>query len=253
MSWLVIVTGASRGLGAALARHTAGPTTTQLLSARSQDELEAVVSECRGRGASVQGVVADLSHAEGFARIERALQSIDLSKLSRALLINNASQVTPIKPIFELHEAEVQQAVQLNFLSPLCLTAAFLRQLYAMPHVQGEVLNISSGVSLNPLTGWAVYCATKAAVNMTTRLVSEETRGWSKPVRAVAINPGPLDTEMQAVIRGAAESDFPEVERFRALHRERRLIDPAIAARRALDLFAQNPFPHGQFVDLKDG
>lgn len=253
MDSLIVVTGASRGLGAAMARQTATPGASQILVARSQDALNDVVSACTARGATVQGVAADLSRAEGRAQVAHALQSVNWSKVNRALLINNASQVTPIKRISELDEESAQRAVQLNFLSTLLLTSALLRQIADKDHVQGDVLNISSGVSLNPLLNWSVYCATKAAVNMTTRLTSEETRSWPRPVRAVAINPGPLDTEMQAVIRHTADRDFPDVERFRNLYRDRRLIDPDVAASRALNLFQKDPFPHGQFVDLKDG
>jgi sepiapterin reductase len=253
MSFLIVITGGSKGLGAAIARQTAEPGTTQILVARSAEALEQVAQHCQGLGAATQGVVADLSCSAGRAQFEESLQAVDWASLDRALLVNNASQVTPIKALMELDEAEVEQAVQLNFISTLILTSTFMRHVSRWPDIQADVLNVSSGVSLNPLPSWSVYCATKAAVNTVTRLTSEETRSWKTPMRSVAVNPGPLDTEMQAVIRRSRDSDFPDVERFRNLQRDRKLIDPELAARRALSLFDKLPFPNGQFVDLKDG
>ena len=92
----------------------------------------------------------------------------------------------------------------------------------------GVLVNISSGAATTPYEGWGAYCASKAAVDQLTRVVElEEARHG---LRAYALSPGLVDTDMQVAIRASDERDFPQVERFRRVAAEHRFNSPAWVA-----------------------
>jgi benzil reductase ((S)-benzoin forming) len=251
MKTVVIITGASRGLGAALARATAGVGVEQLLLSRHAADIAPVGAECVRRGAIVHTLGVDLADATAEARVEAAAQGLDWSGVDRATLFNNASQIGPIRLLREIHAVDVQRLVAVNFGAAIWVTSLFLRACWAQRVAGVDIVNISSGVSLKPLAGWSLYCCSKAGLNLLTASIVEETAHWPSPVRAVALNPGPLDTEMQREIRQSAPDQFPERARFVALFEEGRLTSPDEGARKVLALLAQSPFPQGRFVDLR--
>lgn len=251
MASLIVVTGASRGLGAALARMTAGPDTQQLLIARSSSELADVKNACEAKGSTVTAVSADLADPESATRAAGALSDLKWDHVAEATLFNNASTVLPIKRLESLSAAEIDHVIRLNLGAAFVLTSKFIGHLAQAQSVQGEVFNVSTGVSLNPLVGWSLYCCSKAGLNLLAASVAQETLHWPRPVRAVSLNPGPIDTEMQREIRETPD-DFPDRARFVNLHREHLLATADEAAGRILLLRKEDPFPQGQFVDLRN-
>ncbi len=106
--------------------------------------------------------------------------------------------------------------------TPMCSgccygSATFARHVRSRPG-RGVLVNVSSGAATRPYEGWAVYCGSKAAVEMITEVVAREERGAG--LSAFALAPGLVDTDMQALIRAARPEDFPEVERFRRVHED---------------------------------
>jgi benzil reductase ((S)-benzoin forming) len=134
---------------------------------------------------------------------------------------------------------------------PFTLCGRTLARVRERPPRRTTIVNISSGVSTKSADGWSVYCASKAALNRLTESIAIETAGWPAAVRSVAVNPGPLDTEMQRLIRCAPDGRSGMTEPFRAMHEAGQLIPPAIAARKVLDLIDLEPFPNGSLVDLR--
>lgn len=204
---VVVVTGASRGIGAGLAARFAEHGMRLALCARQRPELPAGVD---GPAISEAVDVTDADAVEVFAhRVSVELGPIDL-------WINNAGLLGPLRPVRDQAPADSSTLLEVNVGGVLNGSASYIRHRRA--HGGGGVLvNISSGSALRGTSGWAVYAASKAAVDRITEAIVEEEA--ESAMRAYAVAPGVVDTAMQAAIRATPESDFPDVARFRKLER----------------------------------
>ncbi|MDC7698200.1 SDR family NAD(P)-dependent oxidoreductase [Vogesella indigofera] len=215
-----VVTGASRGLGAAL--------TAQLL--RDGGRVVAVARDCSALPEHPQLITLDADLADSSLLpllLERALAALgDCDSLT---LINNAGTVQPIAQVGAYPPGAAEQAIALNLTAPLLLCDAFVAHSAGHGGVR-RVLNISSGAAANPYPGWSVYCASKAGVDHFTRTLAAEQQGAAKPLLAVSLYPGVIDTSMQGEIRAADPAQFPHKPRFDALKADGQLTSPAAAA-----------------------
>jgi NAD(P)-dependent dehydrogenase (short-subunit alcohol dehydrogenase family) len=143
------------------------------------------------------------------------------------LWVNNAGLLAPIAPLREADPAELRANVEANVLGVLYGSAAFARHVRSRPG-GGTLVNISSGAATKPYEGWAAYCASKAAVDHATRVVAAEEADAG--LRAFAVAPGVVDTEMQAAIRATPAERFPSVERFKEMKRAEAYNSPAWVA-----------------------
>jgi NAD(P)-dependent dehydrogenase (short-subunit alcohol dehydrogenase family) len=245
VSSVVLVTGASRGIGraAALAAATAGA--RLVLAAHTEAALEPVRAAVEARGAEALVLGADLgAPGAGAALVEatrRRFGGLDA-------VVNNAGVVDPVARLAEADEGRWRESLAINLLAP----AGIVRHaLDLLRERGGRVVNVSSGAALRPVGGWSAYCCGKAALNMLTRAIALE----EPAVTAVALSPGMTDTDMQAVIRerGAEGMTAGDLERFVGAHREGRLVsaEDAGAAVAALALHA-SPDLSGEFVTLDD-
>jgi NAD(P)-dependent dehydrogenase (short-subunit alcohol dehydrogenase family) len=133
------------------------------------------------------------------------------------LWINNAGVLAPIAPLREIAPAAFREHIDIN------LTGVFLGSRCYVRHVRshragGVLVNISSGAAWGGYAGWSAYCASKAGVALMTQCIALEEEGAG--LRAHAVAPGVVDTEMQALIRSSSAEDFPELERFLELKRD---------------------------------
>jgi len=246
---VAILTGASRGLGAALARALlARPDTLLITVARHADaELD---THARDAGARVQQHQADLSNPDTAEQLAQTLCAALPRDAQRYLLINNAGTLDPVGRTDELTDAaQIACAFNLNVVVPMLLTARFLaatRDLSA----DRRVLNISSGAGRNPRAGWGVYCATKAALDMATRVAMQEHDAHG--ARLVSLAPGIVDTDMQAHIRASDPSSFPGVAQFQAFHTEGKLAAPDDVAQRILAYLDRDDFGQTEIDDIRN-
>ncbi len=227
MTKKAILTGASRGLGAALA--------TQLHS-QGWDVLE--ISRSAGERVDLASPQAVTQWLAGGV-IARHLQGA-----TEVLAINNAGTVAPVGASGTLDVAEIQAAVQLNILAPIAITEAVLAARPA--EVPTRIVHISSGAGRRPVAGWAVYCATKAAIDMHAQALAAENL---PNLRVAAIAPGVVDTDMQGEIR---ESDFPGRDYFRDLKTGGGLSTPADAAAAICTLIDRDDFGTKTLADVRD-
>jgi len=252
---VAILTGASRGLGAALARTLleAGVRLTTL--ARTRDaELAAYAEE---RGVPLRQIQTDLS--DPTAAVDAAtLACKDLpTDAQRYWLINNAATLAPVTRADALDDARaLSAAFNLNVVAPMLLTAQFLTATRALSG-EHRVLNISSGAGRNPRTGWSVYCATKAALDMATRvavLEQVDTEDRTQPQRAqlVSLAPGIIDTDMQAHIRASDPAHFPTRAQFQAFYDDGQLRAPTDTARRIVAFLGRDDFGVQAIADIRD-
>jgi len=228
-----IVTGHSRGLGAALA--------AELLERKIP-----VLGISRGANAELAGSYRalltelrfDLSDTAGLARwLDGPTLANFLRGVERPMLVNNAGLLEPIGPMEAQRPADVGQTVAVNVGAALMMSVAFTRATNGA--ADRRILQISSGAGRKAYAGWSVYCATKAALDHHTRCVAlDRTPG----LRVSAIAPGVIDTEMQALIRGSTDEDFPDRPRFVAMHQEGKLRSARQVARAVVELLLSDEF-----------
>ncbi len=239
--FVLLLTGASRGLGAATAREAARQGIQLVLNARNAAALEAVAEACRGDGVqalTVPGDIADPATARRMVQTAReAFGRIDA-------LIHNAGILSPIAPIAQADLAAWETNWRVNFLAAVAL----LREsLPLLREAHGRVVLISSGAAVNPYPTWGAYCASKAALNhLATVLAVEE-----PAITALAFRPGIVDTAMQAQIREQGGEVMPSelYQKFLTYHQEGRLQPPEEVARPLIALATRAPHDwSGQFV-----
>ena len=217
---LVWITGASSGLGAALAATV------------PFDDARVVDISRSGGTDGTEHVPADLSDPGGWASVEQHL----LARMAaftgeRAVFLHNAGTLDPIGFAGEVDSAAYRANVLLNSAAGQYLGHAFLRALGESGFSgSGLLAMVSSGAASTPYPGWSSYSAGKAALDMWVRTVGAEQRDRGSRVTVLSVAPGVVATGMQQRIRATDESDFPNVERFVQLHDQGELRDPADAA-----------------------
>ncbi len=241
----IIITGASRGLGAAAARALGPLETPVVLGARTESDLVSVAIEMRARGGRAAVVVGDITLDDTRAElIETALRAFGGIRG----LVNNAARLQPMARLAQAEAAMWEAHWRLNVLAPVLLTKLALPALRAS---HGRVINVSSGAAEHVVPSWGAYDLSKAALNHFTRQLALE----EPEVISVALRPGVVDTEMQAEIRarGRETMESKSHERFVRLFEKGELLpsDRPGRALAALALWAPKEMS-GAFVRWDD-
>jgi len=169
---------------------------------------------------------ADLSlHGLAEKFIGDVFSRIEFGKTERLALINNAGMLEPIAPLGLTKPELMEKHLALNLLAPALLMSGFIRHTIECSLTK-VILNISSGASTFPYSGWSMYCASRAGLDMLSRTAGLEQSVSVNPVRIFALAPGIVDTSMQTTIRHTDPAYFSEKEFFVKLHSEGRLSDP---------------------------
>ncbi|AMH04291.1 short-chain dehydrogenase [Achromobacter xylosoxidans] len=245
---IAILTGASRGIGAAMARGLAKPGTRLITLARREDpELAAYA---RSQDAQLEQLSVDLSDLAAAEAAARRICDALPRDAGRYLLINNAGTVHPVSGTDALIDGPaIAAAFNLNVTAVMLLTARFLAAVADLK-ADRRVLNISSGAGRNPNTGWGVYCATKAALDMYSRVVKQEQGEGG--ARVVSLAPGIVDTDMQAAIRSSDPKSFPALAKFQDFHASGKLSSPANVASRILAYLDRDDFGTTEIDDIRN-
>jgi len=215
-----IITGASRGLGKALAETLLQQPDTNVLGVSRHATIE---------HERYQHQPLDLSD---IVAVENNLFKVfparpDASSLT---LINNAGVLGEIGYVGELPNEHYGFVFDVNVVAPAMLMNTFLSAYSGHTNIPRTILNISSGAAQRPVDGWAAYCASKAALDALSVTAQKEQDLRGSRVRIRSLAPGVLDTGMQEHIRGADAQKFSDIDRFAALHAESRLAEPKQAA-----------------------
>ncbi|HHH12152.1 MAG TPA: SDR family NAD(P)-dependent oxidoreductase [Sorangium sp.] len=215
-----VITGASRGLGAGMARDFAARGMRLGLCSRTAPALPP--SE---RVVCAQLDVANRDAVEDFAeQIFRRFGHVDL-------WINNAGVLGPVRFVHDLDGAALLDHLRTNLVGVLHGSGAYVRRL-RQTAAGGVLINISSGAARRGYAGWGCYASGKAAVDRLTECVQEEERAYG--LRAHAVAPGVIDTDMQTTIRALSEQQFPAVHKFHALKQREAFNSPAFVANELL-------------------
>lgn len=214
----VIVTGGSRGLGLGIARKLTAVGYHVVAIARTRtDELSAAMSEAeRNHTGSLQFVPFDLAKIEDIAKLVRELRR-ELGPIYG--LVNNAA-VSFDGALAIMHNAQIEQLVRLNTLSPIVLSKYVVR--FMLADGGGRIVNIASIIGFTGYSGLSVYGATKASMIGFTRSLAREV--GRKGVNVNAVAPGFLDTDMT---QGLDEVQRQQIARRSALGRLAALDDVA--------------------------
>ena len=184
----VLVTGASSGIGAALARHLAAQGTTVGLVARREDRLAEVLAECREHAPESAMWVADLGERDAAARVIDAAWgqwgAIDV-------LVNNAA-IPGVRPVTRVTPEEVERVMDVNFHAPVRLALAVLPKM--LERGSGTIVNVSSLGGRVGIPRESAYCASKYALCGWTEAVHLDL--WDTPVQVKLVIPGAVDTEI---------------------------------------------------------
>ncbi|MFY9942320.1 MAG: SDR family NAD(P)-dependent oxidoreductase [Desulfobacterales bacterium] len=242
---VVLVTGASRGIGAAVARWLAAVGCGVAMVARSTEKLDALGGEITRLGGTPLVLAGDIASADFCARaVSRAHATFGRMDA----LVNNAGTFEPVAFTANAAPEAWQRALAVNLLGPFYLSRAALPALRTR---QGRIVNVSSGAATRALPAAGAYCASKAALNHFTRVLAAE----EPDVTSVAVRPGVVDTAMQALIRRQGPRVMPAEQAafYRRLKAEGRLEPPRIPARAIAWLALQAPSGwSGKFLDYDD-
>ena len=188
-----LITGASRGIGRAIAEKLAAPDVELLLHGRDTVALDKVCKSVESRCAKMTKLVHDLATTRGVADLIAHVGSAPLN-----VLVNNAG-VAIVKPFCEITEVEWQQTLGVNVTAPFLLTQQFAHQ---MPP-GSSIANILSVAAKSGFAGWSAYCMSKFALEGFSQSIREELR--EHKIRVINIYPAATDTE----IWNNVEGDWP--------------------------------------------
>jgi NAD(P)-dependent dehydrogenase (short-subunit alcohol dehydrogenase family) len=247
---LAIVTGASRGLGHALAAALLVPGTHVLTMSRAASALPVPA------GAQHDDWQVDLAEPLPVAeRLAAWLAHHDARHFASASFIHNAAALSTPAPLADVPLGELQRAARVNLEAPLVLSAAFLRATAAWPGTR-KLLFISSGLARSAMAGAASYCATKAGLDHLARALALEEAGrgpnGTPGARIVSLAPGVIDTDMQVQLRGADPAAFPDIEVFRGFKSGGQLDSPATAAAKVIACLNRADFGTNPVGDVRD-
>ena len=216
---LIIITGISKGLGRALFDLLKNGKKTYIVGV-SRNFLKSQIIESQEKKNNLL-INADLSTKKGIAKILKNINKLPLKKVKSIWFINNAGVVTPIGSIGTLSNEDILNSIQVNFSAPILIAnhlASLKKKL--------DIVNISSGAANRPIAGWSIYCASKAGAKMFFDVMNTQ----SKKVRIHQVDPGIMDTGMQADIRKVSKKDFPDIQRFKKFKEDNQLKSPVEVA-----------------------
>ncbi|MCK9687713.1 SDR family NAD(P)-dependent oxidoreductase [Scleromatobacter humisilvae] len=248
---LVILTGASRGLGEAMAAHyLAGGAFVLGLSRGQSAALKA-----SGAGGLAQWPV-DLSDplpvagrlAAWLADFERRAAG---ALPGRLRVIHNAALLSAPGNVAEADPADLARSLRIGIEAPVALTAAFLRATAHWAASDRRVLFVSSGLGRRPMAGSAAYCAQKAGLDHFARALALEEQARPHGARVASVAPGIIDTDMQKQLRGADPQRFPEAAKFDEFHRSGSLDSPATAAAKVIALLERDDYGSNPVTDVR--
>ena len=249
-SHLTILTGASRGMGRAMAGQLIQPGRELLCISRHSDaELTTLASEA---GITLTQWEEDLAvPLQTAGRLTAWLQMVNSQTFDSVTLINNAGAIASPRSLSEADAGDVSNALRVGLEAPMLLTSAFLRATAAW-RGKRKVLNISSGLGRSAMASQAPYCAAKAGMDHFTRAVALEEGALPNGAKIVSLAPGVIDTDMQTQLRAGHPDQFPDRARFVKLQAEGQLDSPATAARKVLAYLSRADFGRQPVADVRD-
>lgn len=247
---LTILTGASRGMGHAMAEQLIAAGHDLLCISRKTND--ALAGQASRQGVSCEQWAHDLSRPESAAaKLETWLSHRDHAALASVTLINNAGLLPPIASLGGIPARDLSDALRVDLEAPMLLAGAFLR-VTANWKAQRRILNISSGLGRRAMASQAAYCGAKAGMDHFSRCVALEEAGHANGAKICSLAPGVIDTDMQVQLRQPDSSQFPDVGNFIGMKDKGALASPRDAATKVLAFLARTDFGANPVADIRD-
>jgi NAD(P)-dependent dehydrogenase (short-subunit alcohol dehydrogenase family) len=247
---LYIVTGASRGMGLAMAEQLLAQGCRLLCISRRKNSALATQSEQLGH--CLEQWALDLFDTVRAADdLKLWLTNLDHQALKSVTLINNAGVIPTLVPLSASDGTELACALRVGLEAPMLLTAAFLKATQSIP-IPRKVLNISSGLGRRPMASQSAYCAAKAGLDHFTRCLALDEARLPNGARVCSLAPGVIDTDMQNQLRSADVSNFPDQGKFSHLKLHGDLSSAQAAAARVLAWLQRPDFGSQPVADVRD-
>jgi len=245
---VVIVTGASRGLGRAIAAQVLSEGAHVL--GISRREAEGLVGSPT---ATLEQWAADLADPLPVAgRLSDWLAGLARQQPVRVRLIHNAALLSEPGNVADAVPADQARSLRVGLEAPVALTTCFLRATADWHFADRRVLFVSSGLGRRAMAGGATYCAQKAGLDHFARALALEEGARTGGARVASVAPGIVDTDMQRQLRGADAARFPERSTFDEWHRTGALASPEAAAARLLALLERDDFGSKPVTDVRE-
>lgn len=230
---LALVTGASRGLGRAVAEE---------LSRRNYDVIN--LSRSQSRDVAFTHIEVDLSEVSSTLRALERIKPL-VEQATSLLVVQNAALIEPIHQAGQLDAEQLIAHVQANLLAPMLITNAVLA--HPLPV---SLIHVTSGAAKRPISGWSAYCGTKAGLDHFSETIAIEVEGSKH--RIALFNPGLMDTSMQQTIRASSLEAFRDVGQFQAYETEGKLRSPETVGRILVEQMIDKPFVNGRTYSIHD-
>jgi benzil reductase ((S)-benzoin forming) len=220
----IFVTGSSSGIGKAIAEL--------LLEDKNNTVVGISRSNTIAENENYRHIHFDLSDLEKLYDFEFEQDK----EFDSIVLINNSGQVEPVAHLGHENDREISANYSLNLIAPSILTNKFLAS-FKKSSTKLHIINVSSGAGKYPIDGWSIYNASKAGLDMFSKVLKEELiiDGY-KNIYIHSIAPGIVDTKMQEVIRSNKQDDFSNIERFLEYHKNGDLADPYDVAKKYIQV-----------------
>lgn len=246
---LYVITGASRGMGLALAQQLILP--GNALLGISRGKSDALASLAEEQQIPLTQWPADLNDAASVAEQLKAWLIEQPLAYDSATLINNAGVIPQIAPLSDVPAQDITRALRVGIEAPMLLTSAFL-QATENWRIPKKVLNISSGLGRRAMASQAGYCAAKAAMDHFTRCLALEEAIKPHGAKVCSLAPGVIDTDMQVQLRSAPDSSFPDKSAFVGMKNQGSLTSPFEAAGRLIAYLSRSDFGSNPVADVRD-
>ena len=241
---LYIITGTTKGLGAALHSRLIADNTNVVMSLSRTIDEDVYAANPR--------IYADFGNiASVESAFEKAASCLAGKHFERAVLINNAGVVLPVGAINAIDSAELANNITVNLIAPMVAMRRFAELTRGMAK-QRLIINISSGAAKRAIAGWSAYCAAKAGLEIATQVAALEAATDDPTLAICALAPGVVDTPMQGQVRAASAESFPDVERFRTMKADGTLRPAADVARDIVQLIASGKLTNGGIFDIRN-
>ena len=233
------ITGSSKGIGQALVEQLLHKTDNLLVGISRTNNLQ---------HKNYKFVKLDLSKLQNV--IDFNFPQLDSP--NRIVLINNAGVIGDIKILGNKSKQSIVDTYNINIIAPNLLMNQFISQFQDID-CEKIILNISSGAGRHSVTSWSDYCASKAALDMCSLVVSDEQKNKEYPIRVISLAPGVIDTSMQAEIRAAKTEDFDKHDYFIALKKNASLSQVKDVAHKIIKILHKKTIVKEDVIlDLRD-
>jgi benzil reductase ((S)-benzoin forming) len=247
---MAFVTGVSKGLGYEITKALLDLGIVVIgLSRSTNEKIEDLKVKSNGQFTHIPSDLTNVGEIESLIKI--ISQQIAARKPQKLYVINNASMIEPIERMGFLENSEIEQAIHLNLLAPIFINNTLMSELMK-EELELVIINVSSGAAERPIHGWSVYNATKAAINMHTKVVALEQENVKSSHKIVAFSPGIMDTDMQGSIREANEDAFAEINKFVGFKSNGDLRQPSVVAKALVDLILNQELINGKIYSINE-